>query len=59
MNEIVNVISSMGFPIVACIYMYKYINTTVKELTNVINDNTKILIKLSERLESEVSKHEQ
>lgn len=58
MNEIVNVISSMGFPIVACIYMYKYINTTVKELTNVINDNTKILIKLSERLENEVSKHE-
>lgn len=59
MNEIVNVISSMGFPIVACIYMYKYINTTVKELTNVINDNTKILIKLSEKLENEVSKHEQ
>mgnify|MGYP007022359556 CR=1 FL=1 len=58
MNEIVNVISSMGFPIVACIYMYKYINTTVKELTNVINDNTKILIKLSEKLENEVSKHE-
>ena len=48
----------MGFPIVACIYMYKYINTTVKELTNVINDNTKILIKLSEKLENEVSKHE-
>ena len=59
MSEIVNVISSMGFPIVACIYMYKYINTTVKELTNVINDNTKILIKLSEKLENEVSKHEQ
>ena len=58
MSEIVNVISSMGFPIVACIYMYKYINTTVKELTNVINDNTKILIKLSEKLENEVSKHE-
>ena len=34
---IISAISSLGFPIVCVIYMWKYINTTQKELTLAIN----------------------
>ena len=37
-NEITNLIGSMGFPIVACGALFWMINTTMKELTSVIQD---------------------
>ena len=36
-NLITSLISTVGFPIVCVVYMWKYINTAQKELTTAIN----------------------
>ena len=53
LESIVSVISSIGFPIVACIFMWRYINTTLKEFTLNMAKNTLMLEKIYERLEKE------
>lgn len=45
-NDIVTAISTVGFPIVACGALFYMINTTVKELTNVITNLDKTISKL-------------
>lgn len=50
-QEICNAISSVGFPIVACAALYYMINTTMKELRDVIANLEKTLLKLSEHEE--------
>lgn len=37
MDNIINLISTVGFPIVCCIFMWKSYTTTLKELTKVID----------------------
>lgn len=46
-NAIVSVVSSVGFPIVCCIGMAYYINTTLKELTKVMTEHTTAIEKLT------------
>lgn len=46
-NAIVSVVSSVGFPIVCCIGMAYYINTTIKELTKVMIEHTAAIEKLT------------
>ena len=48
LEGIVSVISSIGFPIIACIFMWRYINTTMKEFTMTMQKNTSMLEKLYE-----------
>lgn len=50
---VTSMIGSIGFPIVCCIFLWKYINTTMKEFTNTMNENTKMLTKICERLDVE------
>lgn len=50
-NEIISMISTIGFPIVACVFMWKYNTTTLKEVINTINENTRMISKLCEKLE--------
>lgn len=57
METIVSLISSVGFPIVCCFFMWRYINTTLKDFTNTMNENTKMIAKLCEKLEGG-AKHE-
>ena len=56
MDEIFNTIStlvgSIGFPIVCCIFLWKYINETMKSFTETMNENTKMLTKLCERFDN-------
>lgn len=47
-----NIISSVGFPIFCVIMMWQYINTTQKELTEVIRQNTEVLRKIEGRIEA-------
>ena len=47
MSDIATVISTIGFPIVCCIGMAYYINTTIKDLTKVMSEHTVALEKLS------------
>lgn len=46
-QEICNAISSVGFPIVACGALFYMINTTMKELRDVIASLEKAIIKVS------------
>ena len=46
MNEIMQYISSVGFPIVMCLLMFKQVN----ELRSVIENNTLVLTKLAHKI---------
>lgn len=52
-TAITSLISTTGFPIFACIAMGWYINTTTRKLSSVIEDNTRIITQLVERLKKE------
>lgn len=49
-NDVCTIISSVGFPIVACIAMGWYVNTTMKEFTKTIAENTLTLKELQNNL---------
>lgn len=57
-TEIVNVISSVGFPIVMCVIMFKYLQKNddkreedSKEIREAINNNTQIMIQLVDKID--------
>lgn len=57
-QSIIQVISTLGFPIFCCIYMAWYINKTnenhreeVSKLTEIIQNNTLALTKLTDKIE--------
>lgn len=50
-KEITSLIGSLGFPIIACVYMWRYINTTMKDFTKTMEENTQVLIRLCEKLD--------
>ena len=52
-NTITSFISTIGFPIVCVIYMWKYISTTQKEFTEAIKNNTVMISKLCEKLDAD------
>lgn len=60
-NDIITLISSVGFPIVCCVvlfwFMYKVNNQhseDMQRITETINENTQVLIKLAERLGEDI-----
>lgn len=50
-NEIVTLISTIGFPIVCCIFMWKYISTSMKEFMKTVEENTRVTQKLCDKLD--------
>ena len=50
-NDLITVISTLGFPIAACIWMAYYQSTTMAKLTQVIQENTQFLKELAIKLE--------
>ena len=60
MSEIATIISSLGFPIVAAVYMAWYVNKLndkndkrIEELAKIIDGNTRAIEKLTRKLEKE------
>lgn len=55
MNDVVTQISSMigtlGFPIVCCYFLWKFINTTIKDFTTSLNANTNLLQRICAKLD--------
>lgn len=49
MNEIVNVISNVGFPIAACIYVVRVQGKQIKYLSQVVRENTEVIRDFAER----------
>lgn len=50
-QEIANIISTMGFPIICCIFMWRYLTTTMTEITQTMVKNTEVLQRLVEKLD--------
>ena len=57
-STITSLISSVGFPIVCVIFMWKYINSTLKEFTETMRENTLMLSKVYEKLDNMDGKKE-
>lgn len=53
MQEVVQLISTVGFPIAACLGMGWYISKTQENLRRVVEENTKAVLLLTERLNRE------
>lgn len=51
MNDVVTVISQVGFPIAACIALYVMITKTLQKNTEAINNNTTIMTRVLDKLE--------
>ena len=49
-NDIVTLIGSLGFPIVACVGMFYLYNRTLKDLTSTLNDIASEIKELREEL---------
>lgn len=48
---ICSLITTVGFPIVCCIFLWKYISETMKEFTKSINANTQMLSRVCDKLD--------
>ena len=52
MEQVVSLISSVGFPIVCDMFLWKYVNSTLKEFTQTMHENTQMLQKVYEKLDA-------
>lgn len=57
-SAIVNMISTVGFPIVMCVIMFKYLEKTddkreqdTRQILESVNNNTQVIAKLVDKLE--------
>ena len=48
---IASIIGTVGFPIVCCYFMWRYISETMKEFTRTMEENTKMLNRVCDRLD--------
>ena len=51
MSEAVQLISTVGFPIVCVMFLWRYVNTTMKEFTDIMKENTMALQKLMQKID--------
>ena len=59
MNELIDFISSVGFPIAACIYMARIMRAEMQELTKVISHVGEAIDDLKDRLDRLEANYEQ
>lgn len=52
-NDIITMIPNIGFPILACVYLYKQNVLTIEKLRDSIEKNTNVISRLMERISSE------
>ena len=50
-NTLTQFVGTVGFPIVCCVFLWRFISETITGFTKTINENTKILEKVAERLD--------
>lgn len=53
MEQVVSLISSVGFPIAACIYLVFTTNKQLEQLTSAVNEMSNAITILTSKLESE------
>ena len=52
-QAILNAVSTVGFPIVACCGLFWFCNKLIDKITTVISDNTEAINKLIQKLEGD------
>ena len=52
-DAIISIISSVGFPIAACVYLVCTTNKQIEQLTKAVNDMSTAVTTLTTKLESE------
>lgn len=55
-TEIMKLISSYGFPIVACVALFLFNSRTINELKATIDNNTQVMLRLVEKMKKEDDK---
>lgn len=50
-NQIASMIGTLGFPIVCCYFLWKFINGTLKDFTQSLNANTDLLKRICVKLD--------
>lgn len=55
-TEIMKLISSYGFPIVACVALFLFNSRTIAELKATIDNNTQVMLRLVEKMKKEDDK---
>ena len=55
-TEIMKLISSYGFPIVACIALFLFNSRTINELKATIDNHTQVMLRLVEKMKKEDDK---
>ena len=56
-NAIIQVISTLGFPIATTIALFWYLVKCQKELADVISDNTEVLLRILEHMKEDEKNH--
>lgn len=57
-TDLVNFISSVGFPIVMCVYLTVTVNKTLEDVRNTLSANTLVIKELSNKIEEGVVHNE-
>lgn len=57
-SDLVNFISSVGFPIVMCGYLTVTVNKTLEDVKNTLNANTLVIKELSDKMKGGIKHNE-
>lgn len=57
-TDLVNFISSVGFPIVMCGYLTVTVNKTLEDVKNTLNANTLVIKELSDKMKGGIKHNE-
>ena len=57
-NDLVNFISSVGFPIVMCVYLTFTVNKTLEDVRNTLSANTHVIKKILKKIEGGIEHNE-
>lgn len=52
-EQIVTLIGSLGFPIVVCFILFWFINKTIEEVKDTVDNNTRMVEKLLDKINKE------
>jgi hypothetical protein len=53
-TAIINVISTVGFPIVACVFMWRFVTNTLTKFTATMSEMTTVLTKLCDKIDLQI-----
>ena len=57
-SDIAQLVTTVGFPIVACVALFWYINTTQREMLDALDNNTNVIAQVLEHLRREDKKND-